>query len=608
MDMKKNKAQEDVIHTTEGQLIVIACPGSGKTTTLVRRINHMVRDCKIPPEHILMVTFSNAAAKEMRERYQKQFGKDNVTFCTIHSMCLAILRKFAGYTNENLMTDSRTFFYEQLRKYKQINDKEEFINSLITEISVIKNNQLILEEYHPKCCDDQHLFIELFEAYEAYKKELKLIDFDDMLIFAYKTMKEDKECLEWLRNQYRYIQVDEYQDTNYLQRDIIYLLAGENGNLTVVGDDDQSIYGFRGARPEIMLNFKKNYPDTKEVHLSTNYRSDKGIIQFADALISKNQNRFKKKFLGSKKDLGKVDRVDSITRESQLNRVALKIQELIENGEDPNNIAVLYRTNKQSEGMADLLLTMKIPFYSIEKINSRYEHWLFQDIRSYYNLANGRGKNPKRDLSRVLNHPNRFLLDPEYIKAGPDKDRMRRTAYVTNKIEWKRNNALDAITAFFYALERMEGLNPADMLANMNSFAKYSKYLSEYADYRNIESEELTDLWAKYTEDAKKNNTWNEWGRYIVRYNAAIKNSQKQKDGVVLSTMHSSKGLEWKHVFIIDCVEGTCPFSKAETPAELEEERRLFYVAATRAKENLYLCSYRQKGDKSVKSSPYLVG
>ena len=307
MDMKKNEGQEAVINTTEGQLIVIACPGSGKTTTLVRRIHHMVDDCKIPSESILMVTFSNAAAKEMRERYQKSYGKDDVTFSTIHSLCFAILRKFAGYSNEDILTDARDYFYKKLRGNKQVNDKEEFINSILTEISVIKNNQIPLDDYNPICCNDKTLFEDLFTGYEEYKNDLNVVDFDDMLIQAYQTMKDNKNCLQWLRNKYRYIQVDEYQDTNYLQRDIIYLLAGENGNLTVVGDDDQSIYGFRGARPQVMLNFKKDYPDAVMIRLSTNYRSSKEIIHSADNLIKLNKSRFDKEFLAFKSETGQIE-------------------------------------------------------------------------------------------------------------------------------------------------------------------------------------------------------------------------------------------------------------------------------------------------------------
>ena len=606
MDIKKNEGQEAVINTTEGQLIVIACPGSGKTTTLVRRIHHMVADCNIPSESILMVTFSNAAAKEMRERYQKSYGKDDVTFSTIHSLCFAILRKFAGYSNEDILTDARDYFYKKLRGNKQVNDKEEFINSILTEISVIKNNQIPLDDYNPICCNDKTLFEDLFTGYEEYKNDLKVVDFDDMLIQAYQTMKDNKNCLQWLRNKYRYIQVDEYQDTNYLQRDIIYLLAGENGNLTVVGDDDQSIYGFRGARPQVMLNFKKDYPNAVMIRLSTNYRSSKEIIHSADNLIKLNKSRFDKEFLAFKSEAGQIEYMPTPTREYEISKVTMKIKELLKSGEKPEDIAVLYRTNSQAEAVADSLLMANIPFHSNEKISNRYEHWMFYDIQAFYALANDKSQNVRKDIARVLNHPNRYLLDPAYFKAGLDKKKMRSAAFKTGVPTWKTNNALDEIEDFFYGLGRLRDKDPETFLSLLLRGMSYRTYLKEYAEFRNMDVSDLNSIYEKYKEDAKEHNSWSSWGVYINRYKRTLKEASKNKTGVTLSTMHSSKGLEWKHVFIIDCVEGICPFKKAKTDADFEEERRLFYVAMTRAKQYLYLCTYEQSGNKSVNPSPYL--
>ena len=601
--MKKNEAQEKAIHTINGQLIIVACPGSGKTTTLIRRIHHMITECKISSEHILMITFSNAAAREMRERYHKTYGVDGVTFSTIHSMCFAILRKFGGYKNENILTDQRSFFYEKLRYNKKINDKEEFINSLLTELSVIKNNQIPLEGYQPKCCNDKKFFTDLLNAYEKYKSDLSLVDFDDMLIKAYQIMQEDPDCLAWLRNQYQYIQVDEYQDVNYIQRDIVYLLAGENGNLAVVGDDDQSIYGFRGAQPQIMLDFKKTYPNAVEVHMGTNYRSCKEIIKSSGKLISKNKNRFEKKFVGEKKGMGKItmlmtkDRMEEITKISQMIK-----KEVLKGNTD---IAVLYRTNHQAEAVANAFLNAGIEFHCNDKINNRYEHWMFEDIQAFYNLANNKSKYPQRDIARVLNHPNRFLFDTAYFKAGLDKQKMRRAAFKNTSDSWKCQKALDGIEDFFFILDRLAGLTPYEFLLRLERVG-YLTYLQEYADFRNVEKSELMDIWDQYKADAKENNDWNKWGHYIVRYKKAIEKSSHCKEGVTLSTMHSAKGLEWGTVYVIDCVENICPYNKKGVDTDLEEERRLFYVAMTRAKENLYLCTYKTKNGKRINVSPYL--
>ncbi len=603
--MENNKAQDRVIGKTEGQLIVVACPGSGKTTTLLRRIDHMVHDRGIEPEHILMITFTSAAAKEMRTRYERDYEKNGVTFCTIHSLCMAILRKFKSLNNESILVDASDFFYEKLRYNNIINDKTDFIKTLMTDISVVKNNFLDYREYLPKCSNDKVLFRELYEGYETYKEELGLIDFDDMLTEAYEEMMNNPFCLEWLQKKYRYIQVDEYQDTNYLQRDIVYLLAGDNGNLAVVGDDDQSIYGFRGARPDVMLQFKEHYPNAEEIKLSTNYRSSSKIIAHADQLIKKNKKRFSKQFLAFHKSDGAVEEVHCDDRNKELYSVALKIKGLIKEGVALTDIAILFRTNQQAEAIAGILQEAKIPFMSNEKIQSCYNHWMLEDVKSFKRLTEDTWK--KKDLSRVLNHPQRFLLGKDYLNCGLDMAKMRNVASRI-KVEWKRNNAYDEITSFFYLLRVLQGKKPFEFLSMMEKTGTYKKYLGEYAAFRNENVDDLMWIWDRYKKDASEHNNWTDWGRYIIGYNMKLEESQNQKDGVMLSTMHCSKGLEWKYVFIIDCVKGICPHKNAETDEEIEEERRLFYVAMTRAKENLYLYSYKQKRKgATVRISPFVL-
>ena len=603
--MEKNLAQDEVIQKIEGQLIVVACPGSGKTTTLLRRIDHMVHGKGIAPEHILMITFTSAAAKEMRTRYERDYEKNGVTFCTIHSLCMAILRKFRGLSNEAILVDASDFFFDALRFDNRINDKADFIKMLMTDISVVKNNFLDYRAYQPRCSKENELFQEMYEKYEEYKEQLGLIDFDDMLTLAYREMQDNKDCLDWLRERYRYIQVDEYQDTNYLQRDIVYLLAGDNGNLAVVGDDDQSIYGFRGARPDVMLQFKEHYSKAKEIKLSTNYRSSAKIIEHADQLIKKNKKRFSKQFLAFHKADGVVEEVRCDDRNKELYSVALKIKGLIKEGLAPTDIAVLYRTNQQAEAMAGIMQEAQIPFMSNEKIKSCYKHWMLEDVKSFKRLAEDTWQ--KKDLARVINQPQRFLIGNQYINCGLDMARMRKVAS-NIKVEWKRNNAYDEITSFFYLLRLLKNNKPADFLAILERAGRYKKYLQEYADFRNENVEDLEWIWDKYKKDAAAHNDWTDWGRYIIGYNMKLDEAQNQNNGVMLSTMHCSKGLEWKYVFIIDCVKGTCPHKNAETEEEIEEERRLFYVAMTRAKENLFLYSYKQKGrGGSVRISPFVV-
>ena len=558
--MLENKAQDEAIHTVDGQMLIIACPGSGKTTTLLRRINYMVTEANINPTGILMITFTKAAADEMNKRYISMFGENpGITFSTIHALCFDIVKKY-GKKRVDIITEIEVYNYFnfRVRYIDQINDKDEFVADLILDISVMKNNMLSLSEYQPKCTEDKELFSNLYTGYEEYKDKESKIDFDDMLVMAKEILDTNPEILLYLRSSYPYIQVDEYQDTNYIQRDIVYSLAGENGNLAVVGDDDQSIYMFRGAKPEIMLNFKKDYPNCKVIHMSTNYRSLQEIIQKADNLVQHNSQRFSKQFLGSRQEKGKVIFRNYLNSISQLGGVIHKICSLLDDGIKPEQIAILYRTNKESMPFAEYFMNEKIPFQCNERLKSKYHHWIFQDIQAYQKLS--RGKKDIIAFNRILNHPNRFFYGKAFRSVNPD----------------------------------LESLNQAIYMQSGKEYWKIQK--------------ELTAIWNNLYDEAKLYGNWGEWGRHIMAYNRQLQQANKNKDGIMLSTMHRSKGLEWEYVFIINCINGTIPHTNATEFEDIEEERRLFYVAMTRAKDSLYLTAYKKdgEGDKETNVSPFI--
>lgn len=328
-------------------------------------------------------------------------------------------------------------------------------------------------------------------------------------------------------------------------------------------------------------------------------------------MIKSNTNRFQKDFIGFKPENGAVEYIVTEEKKDEILKVFSRIKKLLNDGENPADIAVLFRTNRQAEKMAAILFRNQIPFQSNEKIQSKYEHWMFQDLQAYYRLANkhldNKSSDARRDLSRVLNHPNRYLFGYDYIVHGLNRRAMKATVYAKEKEPWKLNAAEGNIDLFFMLLKNLRGKKPSDFLRSLYSIGKYKKYLEDYADFRNMEVRDLSSIWKEYQHDASTYNDWVEWGKYIVKYNKELKETLKNKDGIMLSTMHGSKGLEWKHVFIIDCVEGVCPSPKAETAEELEEERRLFYVAMTRAKEHLYLCYYKAEEGKTVVASPYIM-
>lgn len=604
--MLENKAQEEAIHTVNKQVLVIACPGSGKTTTLLRRIHYMVTEAGISAAQILMITFTKAAADEMNKRYVSMYGDNpGVTFATIHSLCFSIVKKY-GKKNVSVLSDIEIYNYFNYRvKYlDQINDKDNFVADVILDISVMKNNMISLSDYEPACTDNKELFASLYTGYEKYKEKESKVDFDDMLVMAKDILDNEPEVLLYLKNRYSYIQVDEYQDTNYIQRDIIYKLAGKEGNLAVVGDDDQSIYMFRGARPEIMLNFSKDYPECKVIHMSTNYRSLKEIIKTADHVVKHNSQRFAKDFYGAREEKGKVFFRNYLNNTSQLGGVLHKVRELLEQGVKPEQIAILYRTNKESMPFAEYFMREKIPFQCNEQLKSKYHHWIFQDIQAYWKLS--RGKKDKISFQRILNHPNRYFYGKAFHSVDPNLSSLKQAVWEQKGgVHWQLQKGLENAETLFQHFKILNTFSKPEVFMNyLYKATGYNDYLKEYAKLRKLDVKELTVVWNNLLDEAKLYGSWDAWGRYIVAYNRQLQQANKSKDGITLSTMHRAKGLEWDYVFIINCVDGTIPHSNAMTPEEIEEERRLFYVAMTRAKDFLYLSAYKEDG-KDI-SSPFI--
>ena len=608
--MEMNKGQLEAINTIEGQLCIVACPGSGKTTTLLNRINHMVEE-GIDPASILMVTFTKAAADSMKERYKESFdATSKAEFCTIHSFCYAVVRKFSPEAmTGGVLSESQAinYFFTRLKYAKNVGNKAEFIRDLLLDISVYKNSQTPLSEYKPRSCKID-TFKDAYKAYESFKKEQELIDFDDMQLIAYDVLCNDADALKWIRDKYRYILVDEYQDINELQRDIIYELAGENGNLAVVGDDDQSIYGFRGANPKIMLSFKDAYPNSRVIYLDTNYRSKKEIVDFAAKLISKNKNRFDKNFLADK-GLGAVVEIESQkTRGDEIKSLINRVKKDIRKGVNPNEIAITFRTNKQGIAIAKAMLDSQIEFKSNDKLTGIYDHWIYTDILAYYHVASGTAT--KYEFNLTLNHPQRFLFDRRYSECGPipSKSKMLEINESSSAEKWKKDAAKEKIEGYFntiIAIKRSK--TPEEAIKALLLFGRYKDYLKQYAEYRNEDIDELYDILEEITEAAKQAGSWEIWNEMAAIEKEELKAAMEGKNGVTLTTMHSAKGLEWDEVYIMDCNDGKNPFIKAESEDEFEEERRLFYVAMTRAREKLVLMYSQVAGTYELKVSPYLI-
>ena len=448
-----NPAQLEAVHTIEGPVIIISCPGSGKTTTLIHRVRFMI-ECRIDPASILTVTFTNAAAARMKHYYQKVFGReDALQFLTIHSLCFGILRREGLYGPGDILKEEerRRFVYQQVSRMTWVNDPWELTGALLTDFSVVRNNDIDPDAYEPEACPAR-TFREVLRSYDEYRDRNHKIDFDDMLIQCRELLR-DPEILSRWQKRFQYIQCDEYQDTNGLQRDILYMLAGEKKNLCVVGDDDQSIYMFRGARPEIMLRFEKDFPGCRIIHLSTNYRSGQAIVDRAGLVIAHNRARYQKDFLsdrGQKGAAGKVLCQSFEGRSDEMDYVVTCIRDAARKGVPYREMAVLFRTGRQAQLPAAALMKAGIPAFSTESVRSIYDGWVFEGIRTYVKLSLGQA-GPDAMLY-VLNRPSRYLKE-EYFKdcSYSLSSMLRAASYLKREAYWKYEAARESLTDWMKA-------------------------------------------------------------------------------------------------------------------------------------------------------------
>ena len=589
------KSQSEAIRHQDGPLLVLAGPGSGKTTVVTKRVQYLVQDCHISPSSILVITFTKAAATEMKERFlrlmeqseEKPQGYGNVLFGTFHAVFFNILKLSYGFTAANILREETRYQYmkEIVDRLKlEIDDENEFISGVLGEISLIKNERISLEHYFSKNCAED-IFRKIFASYEQRKRNARLIDFDDMLSYTWELLTKRPDILGAWQKKFRYILVDEFQDINRLQYDILRLLAQPENNLFIVGDDDQSIYRFRGAKPEIMLNFQKDFPIAGRVLLNDNVRSTRQIVNAAGRVIRKNQSRFAKE-ITARGGEGPGVRILAFEDQQQECLYLLKeMQEYKKNGGAWQQMAVLYRTNTQPRLLIQKFMEFNVPFRVRDQVPNLFEHWIAKNLFCYIRLACG--SKLRKDLLPVLNRPKRYMnrecLNDEIICWEYMMDYYKDKPYVCNKIERLR-----------YDLKMLGRMGPFAAINYIRHVMGYEEYLKEYAEFRRMNAEDLMEVLNELQESARAYKTYDEWFAYMERYKKEMdemrKRQQEVKEGVHLATMHSSKGLEYDKVFILDAAEGITPYKKAVLDADLEEERRMFYVAMTRAKKELTIC------------------
>lgn len=596
--------QKKAIEHGAGPLMVLAGPGSGKTFVITHRIKYLIEGPGINPAHILVVTFSRAAAKEMKDRFEKLCKKSPVTFGTFHSVFFNLLKTAYGFGSEQIASDElRYTLIKELIKRNTIENEDinTLAGNLLNEIALVKQDNISIKNYYSNSISSD-TFKKIYSDYESELEARGKLDFEDMLSLTYELLSERSDILKAVQNRYRYILVDEFQDINFLQYNIIKLMAGEKQNITVVGDDDQSIYRFRGARPEIMLGFERDFRNVKKVFLDINFRSSTQIVNASTKLISFNSKRFPKTFKAKNGEGAPVSLIEFKNPFLEVNSIIKDIKDYIKSGQDINNIAVLYRTNLSPRLLIERLMRNNIPFTIRDAIPNLFDHWVAKDIISYIKLAINMGD--KSDLLRISNKPNRYISRDSLSSSRANIETL--FDYYDDK-----SYMIKRIVELREHLRTIKNLKPATALRYIRNVVGYDEYIEEYCDMNGVESDDCYSILGDLENSAAEYNTFNDWFVHMDEYKdeliEAKRKSNENDKGVRLMTFHSSKGLEFDIVYIIDVNEGSVPYKKAKGVDEIEEERRMFYVAMTRARKKLFICYCVENFGKSIGKSDFVI-
>lgn len=612
---KLNENQLKAVEHVDGPCMVLAGPGSGKTRVITYRIANMVVNKDIKPTSILAISFTKASSMEMKNRalaLSNDFRMNKVTYGTFHSVFFRILRYFENYNIESIL-DEKTKRIGLKNILKGLNienaDDDETIGQVINEISYVKNELMDKRDFKSEVLTNDE-FIKVYNYYEEYKEQINKIDFDDMLIKTYELLKNNKSALDRVRSAYRYILVDEFQDINKVQFEALKLIANPNNNIFVVGDEDQSIYGFRGSRPDFLLEFEEYFLNTNKVLLDINYRSKGEIIDIANRLIEKNENRYEKVIKCGQGNGANVNYISPEDSEEEAVYIAKDIKDKIqEDYTEYTDFAVIYRTNIQSRALVDVFMDMRIPFVVKDSIVTIYDHWAAQDILSYLRI--GVNPNSNKDWIRIINKPFRYISKDNLnlIKDEPDFINALINKCDLHPKQVKTINDLDIDITY------VKGLNPKNAISYIRTTLDYDRYILDYCTNRKIKTNGLIEILNELESSATNFKTIQEYLDHIERVKSEIVDNKnnKETDGVIFTTMHSAKGLEFKNVYIIGANEGTIPHEKSyeiddeeKKNDQIEEERRLMYVAITRAEENICISSPINKYGKRVSKSRFM--
>ena len=595
-------AQERAISHADGPAQVFAGPGSGKTYVTVHRIRHLITGLGVGPSHILVITFTKAAALEMQERFFRLMEPERppVHFGTFHAVFYHILKQSPQYRDYSIIKESerRKLFRQIIRMHKRFACvREEDLDEVIACADAGRRPEGSLEARTPslqQLCAEDIAFLN--REYEAYLREFRQTDFDGIMRLCLALLRENSEILAAWRERFRYILIDEFQDISPDQYEIMRLLAAPRNNLFIVGDDDQSIYGFRGASPDSMQDFMRDYPQAERIFLDVNYRCGAAIVEAAGRVITENRKRIAKKISAAQQN--GACRVWLAGSEEEQERYLLEA--LREKNRDGQlaGCALICRTNYDCALWAQRLRGQGLSYVMKEAPKNPYEHFVIRDLMAYLALADGQTE--RKLFLRIMNRPVRYLK-----RESVPGERVSREEMLA---AYREIPALqESVRRLFHDLDNLRGKRLPLQIHYIRRVIGYDGYLRD--KYGAEKAGELTGMAEEFQMTAERFSSYRELEDYISRYGEAMEEAratesgkEEKAEGLQLMTMHAAKGLEFDAVYLPDCQEGKIPYAKSKTEAQIEEERRMFYVAMTRAKSELCVTAYQGKSGKDQPS------
>jgi DNA helicase-2/ATP-dependent DNA helicase PcrA len=602
--MQYNDIQKKAVAHGDGPMLVLAGPGSGKTAVITGRTAQLIQN-GISPSSILVVTFTRAAAAQMKGRFLKMTGREStpVTFGTFHGVFYGILKHAYRINGSNILADNTKLglLREILdHNYPDAGQEADLPSQVAREISQVKGGKMDVTHFYSGVLP-QEIFRKVYELYDSWKQENRMLDFDDIITKCYELFTKRPDYLAKWQKKFRYLLVDEFQDISPLQYEIVRMLAAPENNLFIVGDDDQSIYRFRGASPGIMLKFPEDYPGAKVIALEENYRSTPEILAAAGSLVAHNHKRYSKNIRPVNPSGEPVVYQHFEDSRKECIHLAQSLRKENEKGTPFEEMAVLFRTNVGCREAVEQLMAYQIPFTMGDVLPCIFDHWIARDIFAYMDL--GAGSRKRGDFLRIYNRPNRYISRDAFYDPVISFENLY--IYYEDK-EWmcRRVEQLEA------DLDMVGRLAPYGAINYIRREIAYDEYVREYAGARNIPVEDLMQVLDELMESARNYTSYEEWKQAIADYREKLEQQKKRRnrepEGVTVATLHASKGMEYDHVYILDVNEGIIPYHKAVLDADLEEERRMLYVGMTRARHLLHLYSVSERYEKKTDPSPFL--